>query len=78
MPHINRLSYCCAARHEHLSEMGREVFSREMSRGDGAASVLAGWLNAEEPWPKREIVGQPDFTVEAHLSPLMRVAVAAL
>lgn len=58
VPHVNRLSYRCAAHLEHLSEMGREALYCEMSGGDGVASDLVGWLNTEEPRPKRKLVGQ--------------------
>lgn len=58
MPHVNRLSYRCAADRDHLSEMGREALYCEMSGGDGVASDLVGWLNTEELWPKRKLVGQ--------------------
>lgn len=66
VPHVNRLSYRCAADREHLSEMGREALYCEMSGGDDVASDLVGWLNTEELRPKRKLVGQ-------HVRPILQL-----
>lgn len=66
MPHVNRLSYRCAADREHLSEMGREALYCEMSGGDVVASDVVGWLNAEELGPKWNLVGQ-------HAGPILQL-----